>query len=103
MQGVQVGLNVTGTNCAGATITFNVTNSNGIKVSNVPGDVAFPLNAPTTSSVASTWTAEYHVGQSNTYSFKTWVTANSMIFEISGTPNANNIHSTTTKEVSAWL
>ena len=67
MQGVQVGLNVTGTNCAGATVTFNVTDSNGNKASNYPGDVTFPGTGG--NSVKTTWTAEYHTGQPNNYKF----------------------------------
>ncbi len=90
MQGVQAGLNVTGTNCAGAEITFNVTDSNGNKVSNNPGDVIFPLNAPATSSVTSTWTAEYRVGQPNNYKFTALAIFNGNKIS-SGPPNATLI------------
>jgi hypothetical protein len=85
MQGVQVGLNVTGTNCAGATINFNITDSNGNKASNFPGDVSFPISGG--NSISATWTAEYHTGQPNNYKFKaTSALSNSVLF--SGSPNA---------------
>jgi len=88
MQGIQVGLNVTGTNCAGATINFNITDSNGNRASNFPGDISFPATAGTGSmSIATTWTAEYHTGQPNNYKFKaTSALSNSVLF--SGSPNA---------------
>ena len=85
MQGVQVGLNVTGTNCAGATVTFNITDSNGNRASNYPGDVTFPLTGG--NSVTSTWTAEYHSGQPNAYKFTAKAILNNNILQ-SGSPNA---------------
>lgn len=82
MRGVQVGLNVTGTNCAGATITFNITGTKGN--SYYPGDVTFPLNSPTISSIASTWAA----GQPDSYKFTGKVTTNANSLVQSSPPNA---------------